>query len=461
MLSPMMRSGLLTVALALLLSGSAASAQTAGGVVPVARTAGELELALSGTQLLVARHSGRGVRLQSVPVAGGKARMLFSRAAGPRRIVVMNALDASSERVVFSLVVLNPATEGVVRASVWAGPPEGPIAPLARHHGGALVPVDVHASGTDVAFTEIQPAGDVARLWIFRAGADAVRLQVPRGVRLIELAGSLVAFVGGRSVSVRDWAGGAERQRHTAGGAIGDIDLAEDGKVLVHVPSKKVLELVDAFGSVHRVATGGAPTDDLVRLAGGQAVLRLQGRFEGDSHVGVIDLATGQRRRLSPSSLDLDMEDAPLDLAGELVAWSANGCVFAAPLGAPGSSVVPPGPCPRSEILLQADQPQRLQGRTARVRLRCITAPSPGCRGTVRLEVDQPLGKARFLIPAGRRAVVRVRLTRLGFAVLQREFRLLPPGRRALVPVRTTLADGARPRSATPHQGIFLRPAPR
>jgi hypothetical protein len=426
--------------------------------VPVARTAGEVQLAVAGTQLLIARHSGRGVRLQSAPVAGGQARTLFSRAAGPRHVLVMRALDASPERVVFSLVVFNPATEGIVRASVWAGSPGGPFAPLARRRGSAWVPVDVHASGPDVAFTEIQPVGDVSRLWVFRAGAAGVRAELPREVQRIELAGTLAAFVDGRSVSVRDWAGGAERLRHTAGGAVGDIDLAEDGSVLLHVPSKRVLELVDAFGSVHRVATGGAPVDDLVRLAGGQAVLRLQGRFEGDSHVGVIDLATGQRRRLSPSSSDLDMEDGPLDVEGELVAWSANGCVFTAPLGGPGSTLVPPGPCPRAEILLETDQPGRLQGRTARIRFRCITAPPPGCRGTVRLELDRPLGTARFLIPAGWRETVRVRLTDRGLAALQRESALPPPGRSALVPVRTTLAGGARPRSATPHQGIFLRP---
>jgi hypothetical protein len=157
-------------------------------------------------------------------------------------------------------------------------------------------------------------------------------------------------------------------------------------------------------------------------------------------------------------SLDLAVEEAQLDAEGELVAWSANGCVFASPLGSRGSSVVPPGPCPRAEILLEGDQPERLQGRTPRVRFRCITAPPPGCRGTVRLELDRPLGKARYLIPAGRREMVRVPLSSRGRAALERELRFPLPGGGAAVDVRTTLADGALPRSATPNKLIVLRP---
>ena len=454
----MTRSGALAIALTLLLPASVAAAQPAGGVVPVARATSNTEVALAGTRLLMGRYSRRGVRLLSAPVTGGKALPLFSRAArGPRLFLAMNDLDASSERVVFSLVELNPATEGIVRASVWAGPPEGPFTPLVRRRGGAWIPIDVQASGMDVAFTEIQPVGDVARHWVFRGGAEGVRLSVPPNVQRVELAGSLAAYVEDeRRLVVKDWTVGAERLRYTAGGPINDLDLAEDGRVLLHVFSRRVLELVDASGGVHRVMTGGAAAEDNVRLAGGQAVLRFSG--EGDAHIAVIDLATGQRRRLSPPSLDLGQEDAQLDAEGELVAWAANGCVFAAPHAGPGSSLVAPGPCPRAEINLEGNQPERLRGRTARVRLRCITAPPPGCRGTIRLELDRPLGKARFLIPAGSRETVRVPLTRLGLAALERESRLPPPGSATFVGVRTTLAGGARPRSAAPDESVVLRP---
>jgi hypothetical protein len=452
-----MRFAAMAMALGVLLPGPVAAAQPAGGVVPVARAASDTEMALADTRLLMGRSTRRGVRLLSAPVTGGTPRTLFTMAAPPRRFLAMNDLDASAERVVFSLVELNPATEGIVRVSVWSGAPEGPFAPLVRRRGGAWIPVDVQASGADAAFTEIRPVGDVARHVVVPAGAEGVALGVPPGVQRVELAGSLIAFVEReRRLVVQDWtAGGAERLRHTAGDAIKDFDLAADGRALLHVPARRVLELVDGAGSVHRVPSGGALPEDHVRLAGNHAVLRRYGRFDGDSHIALIDLASGQRRRLSPPSLDLGAEDAQLDAEGELVAWAANGCAFAAPLGGPGSSVVPPGPCPRAEIHLEEKQLERLQGRSARVRLRCITAPPPGCRGTIRLELDRPLGRARYLIPAGRRATVRVRLSRRGVAALESEPPL--PGGGAAVEVRTTLADGARPRSATPNKLIVLR----
>jgi hypothetical protein len=434
----------------------AAPAQVSG-VVPDARTAGETKVALADTELLMGRSSRRGVRLMSAPAAGGPARTLFVRRPPPRRLLFMNDLDASTERVVFSVVDLNPATEGIAGSSVWAGPPQGPFRPLARTRGNAWIPVDVQANGTDVAITEIRPVGDVARHLVHPLGAAAVRLRVPREVQRVELAGGLIAFVDDRRLTVREWAGGAERLLYRAGGTIDDFDVAPDGRVLLRVRARQGLELVDISGSVKRLDPGPRAGNSGVLLAGDRALLRYSGRFEGDSHIGVVDLTTGQRRRLSPSSSDLQ-EDVPLDAEGELVAWTANGCAFAAPLAGSGSSVVPPGPCPRAEILVEENQPERLQGRTVRMRLRCITAPPPGCRGTVRLELDRPFGRAPYLIPAGRRGTVRVRVTNHGLAALEREADLPPPGRSVFAGVRVTLAGGAKPRSATPHQGVVIRP---
>ena len=455
-----MRFAVVAIAVCVLFPAPVAWAQPTGGVVPVARATADTEVALAGTQLLMGRSTRRGVRLLSAPVTGGRPRTLFSMAPRPRRFLAMNDLDASAERVVFSLVELNPATEGIVRVSVWSGSPEGPFAPLVRRGGGGWIPIDVQASGADAAFTEIRPIEPEARHHVFPGTAGGVRAPVPRRIERIQLAGSLVAFVDGeRRLAVRDWASGIERLRHTAGAAISGFDLAADGRALLHVPSEKALELVDASGSVTRVGTGGGLADGGVRLVGNQAVLRMSGRFDGDSHIALIDLATGQRRRFSPASLDLQAEEAQLDAEGERVAWAANGCVFAAPLASPGSNLVPPGPCPRAEINLDENQSERLQGRRARVRLRCVTAPPPGCRGTIRLELDRPLGTARYLIPAGGRETVRVLLSSRGVAALERELRLRRiPGGGAAVAVRTTLADGARPRSATPNKLIVLWP---
>jgi hypothetical protein len=267
---------------------------------------------------------------------------------------------------------------------------------------------------------------------------------------------------GERQLVVRDWASGIDRLRYTAGGPVGSLDLAEDGRVLLHVPSRALLELVDPSGGARRLATGRTGGGD-ARLSGGSAVLRSRGRFEGDGHIAVVDLATGRRRRLSPASFGLERDPEPLDVMAVqdgLVACAANGCAFVAPIAGPGSKIVPPGPCPRAEIRLEDDQPHRLPGRTARVRLRCVTAPPPGCHGRLRLTLERPLGGARYLIPAGRRGTVRVRLTSRSVAALTRLSQLPFHRNRALVRVRTTLIDGARPRDATPNQGIVLRPGP-
>jgi hypothetical protein len=460
-----MRSGVVATGLVGVLgAASAATAQPWGGVVPVARTAGEPVVALAGTHLLIGRTTLRSVRLRTAPAAGGPARTLFSMAAPgrPRRLLVMNDLDASPERVVFSLVELNLATEGIVGASVWGGAPDGPFAPLARRRGGAWIPVDVQASGSDAAFTEIRPIEPAARHYMLPAAAEGVRVRVPRGIERVEVAGSLVAFVEAeRRIAVRDWATGVERLRYTAGGNISGFDLAADGRALLHVPSRNAVELIDLSGSVTRVGTGGAAADGGVRLAGDQALMRFAGRFEGDAHIAAIDLASGERRRLSPPSLDLGQEHVSLDAEGELVAWAANSCAFAAPVAGPGSSLVPPGPCPRAELHFLDHQPERLRGRTVRVRLRCVTAPPPGCRGTVRLRLFRPLGKARYVIPAGDRETVRVRLTEGGLSALEREFRHPPPVNVAFADVGLTLAGGAHPRRVTPHQGIVIRPGRR
>ena len=415
-------------------------------------------MALAGDRLLFGRQSRRGVRVLSAPATGGKALTLFSARSAPRRVWALGDLDASSERAAFVLLELVPG-DRVVRSSVWAGPPAGPLAPVVSRRGGAWLPVDVQVSGSTVGVTEIHPTKEAFRHFVFPMGAPAVRVRVPRGVAHLELAGHLAAFVEGPQLVVRDWATGVERLRYAASGPIDNHDLAEDGRALLHVPSQGVLELLDAGGAVIARLDGGPPAGHGdVRLAGDHAVTRSPGRFEGDAHIAAIDLATGRKRRLSPPSRDLELDEAPLAVQGELVAWWANGCALVAPIAGPGATVVPRGRCPRAEIYLADNQPERLRGRTARVRFQCVTAPPPGCRGSVRLQLGRPLGEARYLIPAGRRETVRVRLTRRGLATLRREFRLPPRGNSALVGVRTTLIDGARPRSATPHQGIVLRP---
>lgn len=455
----MIRLGVLGVAAAAgILAGPATSAQPVGDVVPVARAVREAPVALAGDRLLLGRQSRGGVRILSAPIAGGKAVSLFSVFAALRRRPLLSDLDASSQRAAF-IVLVSDGGDRVVRSSVWAGPPAGPFVPVVRSGRPSWLPVDVQVSGTTVGITEIHPTREAFRHSVFPAGAPGVPVPAPPGVDRFELAGRLVAFVeDDRRLVVRDWASGVERLRHAAGAPVASLDLADDGRVLLHLHSKGVVELLEPSGAIRRLDVGRPHPHTHMRLAGAQAVLRTRGLFKGDAHIAVIDLATGQRRRLSPPSYDLELAEAPLAVQGGLVAWWANGCAFAAPVAAPGSRVVPPGPCPRAEMYLEYRQPKRLQGRTARVRFRCVTAPPPGCRGIVRLQLDRPLGKSRYLIPAGRSGTVRVRLTSRGLQALRQESQLPPAGDGVLVGVRATLIEGVRPRSATPHQGIVLRP---
>jgi hypothetical protein len=440
------------------LPGTASASQPVDGVVPVARTTGEAEVALSGDRLLLGQATVGKSQVVSVPAGGGRRQTLFSAPAGPRRSAVLYDLAASAERVAFAMVEVDPTREQVLRVSAWAGTPGGPFAPIVSRRAGRWRPVDIQVSGTTVGVTEIRPETGATRHFVFPAAAPGVPVRAPRGVHSFELAGGLVAFIeGGRRLMVRDWASGLERLRYAASGEVDGFDLGENGRVALHVPSKRILEVVDASGAANRIDTGDVAAESDVHLEEDHAVLRSRGRFVADARIAVIDLATGKRRRLSPPSLDLALGDARVDAQGGLVAWAANGCGFVAEVAGLGSSVVPPGPCPRAEVYLEEDQPEHLRGRTARVRLRCVTAPQPGCRGTVRLQLDRPLGEARYRIPAGRRGTVRVRLTNRGRASLRRWFRLPPPGDRALVQVRTTLIGGARPRFATPNQGIVLR----
>jgi hypothetical protein len=105
------------------------------------------------------------------------------------------------------------------------------------------------------------------------------------------------------------------------------------------------------------------------------------------------------------------------------VAWLANGCVLATGLdgGDPGAAP-PPGPCPRSEVVL-GEGAERVRGGRLRVRVTCVAAPAAGCRGTALLGRGGWAGRGRFRVPAGEGRSVRVRLSRRGMAHARRHVR--------------------------------------
>lgn len=99
---------------------------------------------------------------------------------------------------------------------------------------------------------------------------------------------------------------------------------------------------------------------------------------------------------------------------GRRVLWTANACVLVATLDTPAAPAVRPGPCRRTEIALDTDQNPdriRLDARDrARIRLECVAAPPPGCRGTMALTGSLGNGQPRsFTLPAGEVRRLRVR----------------------------------------------------
>jgi hypothetical protein len=88
------------------------------------------------------------------------------------------------------------------------------------------------------------------------------------------------------------------------------------------------------------------------------------------------------------------------------------------------------------------------RGRALRVRARCVRAPT-ACRGRIAVRAGRrTLAVARYAIPPGVTAAVRLRTTRRGRAALAR--------RRLRVVVRATVRDGAQ-RAVARRQTIRAR----
>lgn len=187
-----------TVAVALgILPRAATAAEPVDGVVPVARTTGETTVALAGERLLIGSQSLPGVELVSAPTTGGEAVTRFSMPVSPRQFSVLYDLDASAERVAFTTAEVDSIRERVLRLSAWGGSPAGPFERFVLYRGGPWRPLDVHVSGTTVAVSEIKPATGARRHFVFPRGSPGVRVEASPRVRLLDLAGSLGAFVDG------------------------------------------------------------------------------------------------------------------------------------------------------------------------------------------------------------------------------------------------------------------------
>jgi hypothetical protein len=408
------------------------------------------DVAVAGGEVLVAASTARGgARLTAVPVAGGPSRTVFRVAPPERRGWTSTTRLVSSAQLAALLVEFTDQEGNTGEWRVYAGPPAGPLALVQRvrrrRPGRIWFPIDLDVHGDRLLIQEIRLPRPRFRLTVHAPGLSPA--SVPQGAfgAPAAVAGERLAYLGvtGRAdarplIRVVDWRTGRLSGSLDLDSPPDDIeeqhlDLAEDGRVVAAIDGRL---LTGAPGErVDRLpGTSGAPDLSTPRFAGERVVALAGGPLDTQRPV-VIDPRAATRHRLGPRSTAL----TSLAADETTVAWLANGCVLAANVDdvAP-LKVVPPGPCPRAEVVL-GDHDRRLRGRSLRVRVTCVAAPPPGCRGAVVLGFAGRAGKGRFRLATGRTRLVRVRLSRRGMAAVRRQLRHGPV---AMLRLGARVADG-------------------
>lgn len=409
------------------------------------------DVAVAGGEVLVAASTARGgARLTAVPVGGGPAtRVLTVRPPG-RGWAATSRLVASAQLA--ALLVTFTDAEGHLRDwRVYSGPPSGPLA-MVQHvrfmrFESFWTPIELDVHGDRLLVQEIRFPNPAFRLQVHAPGASAQPLPQGRYGPPSVVAGEDVAYVGlsGRAdarsfIRVVDWRTGRldrsiELGRHSEEIEDRHLDMTDggrvvaafDGRLFTGVPGERV----------HRLTgTRGAPDLSAPRFAGERVAALAEGPLETIRPV-VVDPAAGRLGAVGPRSTALDVIAAD----ETTVAWLANGCVLAAGLdGGPPGGAPPPGPCPRAEVVLEnAQRDTVLRRRALRVAVTCVAAPPPGCRGAVLLGRDGRVGRRRFRVPAGKRRVARVVLSRRAMSLIRRRARG-PDG--AFIRIDARMRDG-------------------
>jgi hypothetical protein len=412
----------------LLACGALALPAPAAGQVGLADDTRAAAVALSGPDVLVARTGRHGsVAVDAVPRGGGAVRRVFALPSPGRDGIAEAALAASPQRVAL-LVRLEPP-EAPPEWRVYAGPPAGPLSLELRAVGTSRrvwLPVDHAVDGERVLVHELRLKGSRSRVRVLAPGGASFAMPWP-GAYLgpATLAGDLTAFLGaerpGRDAPVdrlfvADWRTGAVATTVRVGDPDDvrgpDVDLLADGSVVVADAGR----LVTAARGQPQRRIPHAGTLSAPRFAGAAGIAALRGgRFDSDRPV-VVEPAGGAARPLGGRSVAL--ESFAADAGG--AAWLANGCVRYAPLdGSPPSAA--PDPCPAAELFLEDHDPV-VHGRTVRIRVTCVAAPS-SCRGTALLGARGRFGRGRFDVPAATGRRVELRLTRLGLRYVVRRLR--------------------------------------
>jgi hypothetical protein len=134
-----------------------------------------------------------------------------------------------------------------------------------------------------------------------------------------------------------------------------------------------------------------------VATAGGRVAYVGSNRLEAGVRVTVLDGASGARLFRGPVSDTADR----LSFDGTHLAYATGGCTLVATVPTASVSVLPAGPCVRTEATVA-----RLEGTRAEVT--CLSAPTASCRvAFAKRTIAVPRGRTRAIrLPRGARVRV-------------------------------------------------------
>jgi hypothetical protein len=396
------------------------------------------EVALAGGEVLVASTTRRGVaRLTALPVGGGEAQSrLVARPPSGGDFNALIRLASSAELSALLVEFSGPEHEADWR--VYAGPPAGPLAMVHRVRlrgppRRLWMPVEVDVHGDRLLIQEIRlPIREgghprvASRVIVHAPGASPTLVSQGPYATPTVVAGDRIAYAAGTRrrpvIRIVDWRTGRLTDTIGIAGLSADsrsrhLDLTGDGRAVIELDGNL---FTGAPGERARPLSGTDGAQQLTepRIAGERVAAIADARVGSERPV-VIEPDTGTRRAVGAPSTAM----TALAADEATVAWLANGCVLGAGVtDVPPVEPVPPGPCPRAEVVLE-DYDEKLRGRTLRVWVTCVAAPRPGCRGAVVLRFRGRTGRGRFRVPAGGRRLVKVRLTQRAAASVRRRLR--------------------------------------
>ncbi|MBE2314827.1 hypothetical protein DVA67_002480 [Solirubrobacter sp. CPCC 204708] len=379
----------------------------------------------AGTVVWSRGEGGDGVRVSARAAAGGPVAHL-GRASSGAASAGSWRLAAGAGRVGLR-VVSGRGGVGALLSAPFGG------APLRRSvPRGATMAADRDFWAWSGGYVTLERSGPALGAVVTGADGSVRRLALPAGarVRTLAVAGSLAAVSVGQAVVVFDLATGAEVRRVALDAmSVGSLSVDPSGALAATGESEYGVDVLAwapvGAGAFEVVTTGG--DFGLVSLAGGRiAYVASRGLDEGARAV-VVEPRPGSENPTvlfrGPPAFQIET----LDFNGSHVAWSSQACQFLS-LAAPAASgvTVPAGPCARSDVAVTVYSTPTLGHRNPSlpVIIRCLTAPTAGCRVDVRAyEIGRSgsrLGRARATVPRGARRTVRVPIGARAAARLRR-----------------------------------------